>query len=236
MGSVPPAGIPSGELLWCPPPTLSPDMDTLAVSLVDLWHTPGVQEKIEESARVFFSNSILTVNLIPALLVGALLLFLLPFLLGLPILNGLGGGGSSASYGSNLEVSDGYGAPSSSYGAPEASYGAPEPSYGAPEPSYGAPAATTRQSRTAMTRHQAATTQADVSGQLNCPPKPGTSTPTSTLPTRCSTATALHNLPSTPLPRPNINLVEACRSSTRFMKGFWDPICAKTYLSPLWDP
>ena len=27
--SVPPAGIPSGELLWCPPPTLSPDMDTL---------------------------------------------------------------------------------------------------------------------------------------------------------------------------------------------------------------
>merc|ERR1712186_109494 len=97
-------------------------------------------EKIEESARVFFSNSILTVNLIPALLVGALLLFLLPFLLGLPILNGLGGGGGSASYGSNLEVSDGYGAPSSSYGAPEASYGAPEPSYGAPEPSYGAPA------------------------------------------------------------------------------------------------
>merc|ERR1711863_87979 len=138
---VPPAGIPSGELLWCPPPTLSPDMDTLAVSLVDLWYTPGVQEKIEESARVFFSNSILTVNLIPALLVGALLLFLLPFLLGLPILNGLGGGGGSASYGSNLEVSDGYGAPSSSYGAPEASYGAPEPSYGAPEPSYGAPAA-----------------------------------------------------------------------------------------------
>merc|ERR1712203_951986 len=120
---------------------LSPDMDTLAVSLVDLWHTPGVQEKIEESARVFFSNSILTVNLIPALLVGALLLFLLPFLLGLPILNGLGGGGGSASYGSNLEISDGYGAPSSSYGAPEASYGAPEPSYGAPEPSYGAPAA-----------------------------------------------------------------------------------------------
>merc|ERR1712088_299341 len=130
---VPPAGIPSGELLWCPPPTLSPDMDTLAVSLVDLWHTPGVQEKIEESARVFFSNSILTVNLIPALLVGALLLFLLPFLLGLPILNGLGGGGGSASYGSNLEVSDGYGAPSSSYGAPEASYGAPASnSYDAP--------------------------------------------------------------------------------------------------------
>merc|ERR1711894_113228 len=141
MGSVTPAGIRSRELPWCPTPVQSPNMDTtLATSLMDLWNTPGVSEKLEESARVFFSNSILTVNLIPALLVGALLLFLLPFLLGLPILNGLGGGGGSASYGSNLEVSDGYGAPSSSYGAPEASYGAPEPSYGAPEPSYGAPA------------------------------------------------------------------------------------------------
>merc|ERR1712037_442402 len=85
---------------------------------------------------------ILTINLIPALLVGALLLFLLPPLLGFPILNGLlGGGGGGASYGSNLELSDGYGAPSPSYGAPEPAYGAPEPSYGAPAPSYDAPAA-----------------------------------------------------------------------------------------------
>merc|ERR1712110_1289655 len=145
MGSVPPAGIRSRELLWCTPPDRSPNMDTLATSLMDLWNTPGVAEKLEETARVYFANSILTINLIPALLVGALLLFLLPPLLGLPILNGLlgggGGGGGGASYGSNLEISDGYGAPSSSYGAPEASYGAPEPSYGAPEPSYGAPAA-----------------------------------------------------------------------------------------------
>merc|ERR1712223_2212746 len=96
--------------------------------------------------------------------------------------------------------------------------------------------ATMRQSRTATTRHQAATTQADESGQLNCPPKPGTSTPTSTLPTRCTTATALHNLPSTPLLRPNFNLVEVCRSSTRSMNGFSDPIFAKTYPSPLWYP
>merc|ERR1712113_495389 len=109
---------------------------------MDLWNTPGVQENLEQSARVFFSNSFQTINLIPALLVGALLLFLLPPLLGFPILNGLlGGGGGGASYGSNLEISDGYGAPSSSYGAPEASYGAPEPSYGAPAPSYDAPAA-----------------------------------------------------------------------------------------------
>merc|ERR1711953_1529791 len=99
----------------------SPNMDSpLAASLMDLWNTPGVQENLEQSARVFFSNSFQTINLIPAL---------------------LGGGGGGASYGSNLEISDGYGAPSSSYGAPEASYGAPEPSYGAPEPSCGAPAA-----------------------------------------------------------------------------------------------
>merc|ERR1711936_568653 len=140
MGSVPPAGIRRRELPWCPPPVRSPNMDTLATSLMDLWNTPGVAEKLEETARVYFANSILTINLIPALLVGALLLFLLPPLLGLPILNGLLGGGGGASYGSNLEISDGYGAPSPSYGAPEPSYGAPEPSYGAPEPSYGAPA------------------------------------------------------------------------------------------------
>ena len=42
---------------------------------MDLWNTPGVSEKLEETARVYFANSILTVNLIPALLVGALLLF-----------------------------------------------------------------------------------------------------------------------------------------------------------------
>merc|ERR1711894_401282 len=141
MGSVPPAGIRRRELPWCPPPVRSPNMDTLATSMMDLWNTPGVAEKLEETARVYFANSILTINLIPALLVGALLLFLLPPLLGLPILNGLLGGGGGASYGSNLEISDGYGAPSPSYGAPEPSYGAPEPSYGAPAPSYDAPAA-----------------------------------------------------------------------------------------------
>merc|ERR1711971_146961 len=141
MGSVPPAGVRSRESPWCPPPVRSPNMDTLATSLMDLWNTPGVAEKLEETARVYFANSILTINLIPALLVGALLLFLLPPLLGFPILNGLLGGGGGASYGSNLEISDGYGAPSPSYGAPEPAYGAPEPSYGAPAPSYDAPAA-----------------------------------------------------------------------------------------------
>merc|ERR1712018_1078677 len=145
MGSVPPAGIRRRELPWCPTPVQSPKMDTtLATSLMDLWNAPGVSEKLEETARVYFANSILTVNLIPALLVGALLLFLLPPLLGFPILDKfLGGGGGGASYGSNLEISDGYGAPSSSYGAPAASnsYDAPASnSYDAPASnSYDAP-------------------------------------------------------------------------------------------------
>merc|ERR1712072_141060 len=134
---VPQTGIGSRELLWCPPPVRSPNMDNLVTSLMELWNTPGVAEKVEETARVYFANSILTINLIPALLVGALLLFLLPPLLGFPLLNGLlgglGGGGGGASYGSNLGISDGYGAPLSSYGAPAPSYDAPASnSYDAP--------------------------------------------------------------------------------------------------------
>merc|ERR1712018_142252 len=169
MGSVPPAGIRSRELPWCLTPVQSPNMDTtLATSLMDLWNTPGVSEKLEETARVYFANSILTVNLIPALLVGALLLFLLPPLLGFPLLDKfLGGGGGGASYGSNLEISDGYGAPSSSYGAPEPSYGAPNLPTELRQPQTAMTpllrTATMPQPQTATTRRQAVTTQADES-------------------------------------------------------------------------
>jgi len=107
-------------------------------SAARLWEAPGVADKLEESARIFFSSSELTVSLIPALIVGLLLLFLIP--LAIPILLPKLGGSGGASYGSNLEVSDGYGAPDAGYGAPDAGYGAPEPSYDAPEPSYDAPA------------------------------------------------------------------------------------------------
>merc|ERR1712001_140127 len=58
MGSVPPAGIRRRELPWCPPPVRSPNMDTLATSLMDLWNTPGVAEKLEETARGYFANSL----------------------------------------------------------------------------------------------------------------------------------------------------------------------------------
>jgi hypothetical protein len=106
-----------------------------------LWDMPGVKENLEESARIFFSNNALTVNLIPALLVGLLGLFLLKPLFGIPILSQIFGAmtGGGASYGSNLEISDGYGAPEQSYGPPAQSYGPPAQSYAPPAQSYDAP-------------------------------------------------------------------------------------------------
>merc|ERR1719264_2020286 len=76
-----------------------------------------VRSKLEETGRIFFANSNLTINLIPALIIGLLgLLFLLP-LLGIPILDILGDGMAAAVGGS-------------SYGAPDAGYGAPSTGYG----------------------------------------------------------------------------------------------------------
>merc|ERR1712037_337304 len=67
------------------------EIANLLTPVFDLLQDEVVREKLEDSARVFFSNSNLTINLIPALIIGALgLLFLLP-LLGIPILDILGG-------------------------------------------------------------------------------------------------------------------------------------------------
>jgi len=115
-------------------------MDVLA-PFIELWNTPGVKENLEESARLYFSQGGVTVNLIPAAIIILLGVFLLKPLLGIPLLSQIFGAmtGSGASYGTNLEVSDGYGAPASSYGAPAPSYGAPAPAYGAPAPAYDTP-------------------------------------------------------------------------------------------------
>merc|ERR1719350_2775063 len=67
-------------------------------------------------ARQFFSNSNITINLIPALIAGGLLLLLLPLLF--LFLAPADDGGT------------GYGAPAAEYGAPSSSYGAPSSSYG----------------------------------------------------------------------------------------------------------
>jgi len=95
--------------------------------LMELSKDEAVQEKVIEVARQFFGNSNITVNLLPALIAGALLLLAIPLLL--LFFPGLLGGGSTDATGS------GYGAPS--YGAPAAEYGAPAASYGAPSDGYG---------------------------------------------------------------------------------------------------
>ena len=88
------------------------DIANLLTPIYDLLQDDVVREKVEESARVFFSNSNLTINLIPALIIGALgLLFLLP-LLGIPILDILGGMMSDVVGGHG----GGYSAPSTGYG------------------------------------------------------------------------------------------------------------------------
>jgi len=96
--------------------------------LMELGKDEAVQEKVLEVARQFFSNSNITVNLLPALIAGGLLLLAIPLLL-LFFPGLLGGGGATDTTGT------GYGAPS--YGAPAAEYGAPESSYGAPSSGYG---------------------------------------------------------------------------------------------------
>jgi len=91
--------------------------------IVDLLKDAYVQEKVEEAAKLFYTNDTVTINLYWA--AAAALLF---FLLLIPLLallfqpSGSSGGG--------------YGAPSTGYGPPEDSYGAPAPSYGSPGHSY----------------------------------------------------------------------------------------------------
>merc|ERR1712210_229390 len=67
------------------------------------------QSKVLDVARQFFSNSNITINLIPALIAGGLLLLLLPllFLFLAPA----------------DDAGSGYGAPAAEYGAPSSSYG-----------------------------------------------------------------------------------------------------------------
>ena len=90
----------------------------------------AVRAKMEESARLWWSNDDFNINLIPAIIVIILAAVVIPPLLGFPLLDSLLGGGGSGHYG----------APDSGYGAPAAEYGAPATGYGAPASGYGAPA------------------------------------------------------------------------------------------------
>merc|ERR1712001_502652 len=77
--------------------------------LLELARDESVQSKVLDVARQFFSNSNITINLIPALIAGGLLLLLLPllFLFLAPA----------------DDAGTGYGAPAAEYGAPSSSYG-----------------------------------------------------------------------------------------------------------------
>merc|ERR1719476_368852 len=88
---------------------------TMAMSflapLFDLAQDEVVKEKAVEAAKQFFANSNITINLLPALIAGALLL-----LLGLPLLALLFQPAADTS-------ATGYGPPAEEYGAPSSSYG-----------------------------------------------------------------------------------------------------------------
>lgn len=81
--------------------------------LIELMQNEFVQSKVEEAAKLFYNSNTVTINLVPALIAGALLLLLLVPLLAL--------------------LFQPTGAIESGYGAPDDSYGAPAPAYGAPE-------------------------------------------------------------------------------------------------------
>eukprot|EP00090_Calanus_glacialis_P027071 TRINITY_DN42607_c0_g1_i1.p1 TRINITY_DN42607_c0_g1~~TRINITY_DN42607_c0_g1_i1.p1 ORF type:complete len:238 (-),score=67.64 TRINITY_DN42607_c0_g1_i1:312-992(-) len=117
-------------------------MQDIIAPLLELFNNKEVQARMMdtlETARIYYTGTDITINLIWSILIFGGLLLLLKPLLGIPLLDNILGAmtGSSPSYGSG--ISDGYGAPDAGYGAPDAGYGAPDAGYGAPDAGYGAP-------------------------------------------------------------------------------------------------
>ena len=81
------------------------DALTFLQPFLDLIEQPELKEKVEETARIYFVGQGTTVNLLPALIIGLLLLLGLLKLLGLPILSSFGldglGGDSDGGYGTS---------------------------------------------------------------------------------------------------------------------------------------
>merc|ERR1712126_88599 len=84
----------------------------------ELLDQPEVADKVEELGRLFFSSDSVTINLLPAILIGlGSLLFLLP-LLGIPVLDLLFGamtGSSAGGYSAAAYGGDTYNAPTGGY-------------------------------------------------------------------------------------------------------------------------
>merc|ERR1739844_439667 len=91
--------------------TIMVDAFTILQPFFNLIEEPGLKERVEETARIYFDGQGITINLIPALIGGLLLLVGLLKLLGLPILSSFGldglGGDSDGGYGTS--VGSGYG-------------------------------------------------------------------------------------------------------------------------------
>merc|ERR1712110_117468 len=88
--------------------TIMVDAFTILQPFFNLIEEPGLKERVEETARIYFVGQGTTINLIPALIVGLLLLVGLLKLLGLPILSSFGldglGGDSDGGYGTSGKV------------------------------------------------------------------------------------------------------------------------------------
>lgn len=83
--------------------------------MLDLAQNEFVQEKVTEAARLAFSNSFISINLLPAIIGTGLIL-----LLAVPLLDLILRPAADES---------GYGAPAAEYGAPASEYGAPSSHY-----------------------------------------------------------------------------------------------------------
>merc|ERR1719210_2272480 len=90
---------------------MTQDALSLLQPFMDLIEDDFLREKVEDTARVYFTSPNFTVNLIPAIIIGLLKLLGLPILASFG-LDGIGGSGDG-----------GYGAPSGGYGTPSSGYG-----------------------------------------------------------------------------------------------------------------
>jgi Mg2+/citrate symporter len=85
-------------------------------SLINLVSQESVKEAVRETARIYYTGDDVTINLIPAIILGLLALIGLAVVLGIPILSTLGLGGDEGGDG-------GYGAPTGGYADPGTGYG-----------------------------------------------------------------------------------------------------------------
>ena len=93
------------------------DQAALFESLVNIVNREDVKETVRETARIFFSGPDVTINLVPAIILGLLALIGQLVALGIPILTFFGLGDEEGGDGG------GYGAPTGGYSDPGTGYG-----------------------------------------------------------------------------------------------------------------